>query len=264
MTGRLDGAVVAVTGAAGGMGTSHCVRMAQEGADIVALDLAGTDIDSVAEAVVRTGQRCVTATVDVRDRAAMAEAMAAASAALGPLTAVVANAGVYDTPGPAWTIATDDWQRALDVNLTGVWNTVSAAEPHLADGGAVVIIASTAGSRAIATAAPYSAAKHAVIGLARTLANELGGRGIRVNTVQPGSVRTPMIIDPRVFARLCPDIADPTETDAAAVLAARNILPVPWVDPVDVSNAVVFLVSDESRYMTGTCLPVDAGLTEKV
>lgn len=117
MTGRLDGAVVAVTGAAGGMGTSHCVRMAQEGADIVALDLAGTDMDSVADAVGCTGQRCVTATVDVRDRAAMAEAMASASAALGPLTAVVANAGVYDTPGPAWTIATDDWQRALGINL---------------------------------------------------------------------------------------------------------------------------------------------------
>lgn len=264
MRARLDGAVVAVTGAAGGMGKSHCVRMAEEGADIVAIDLAGTELDSVVDAVSRTGRRCVSAVADVCDRAAMAEAMASAVQTFGPLTAVVANAGVYDTPGPAWAVATADWQRALDVNVTGAWNTVSAAVPHLADGGSVVIIASTAGTRAIATAAPYSAAKHAVIGLARTLANELGGRGIRVNTVQPGSVRTPMIINPQVFARLCPDIAEPTEADAAAVLAARNILPVPWVDPVDVSNAVVFLVSDESRYMTGTCVPVDAGLTEKV
>ncbi|TXG92953.1 NAD(P)-dependent oxidoreductase [Rhodococcus rhodnii] len=246
------------------MGRSHCRTLAEQGADILAFDLPGADLTGLRSEIEVLGRRCTTAEVDVCDREAMATAVTSGTAELGPLTAVVANAGVYETPGPGWTVTPEQWQRSLDVNLTGIWNTVSAAEPHLADGGSVVLVSSTAGVKAIANAAPYSAAKHAVVGLARTLANELGQRGIRVNSVHPGSVRTPMIINPRVFARLCPDVENPTEEDAARVLAARNILPVPWVDPVDVSNAVAFLVSGESRYMTGTRLVVDAGLTEKV
>lgn len=131
------------------------------------------------------------------------------------------------------------------------------------EGGSVVIISSTNGLRGTAGTAHYTASKHAVVGLARTLANELGPRNIRVNTVHPGAVATPMVRNPATYRRLRPDLDDPTEADAAEVLTARNLLPVPWVEPVDVANAVVFLASDHARYITGTQLVVDAGLTQK-
>ncbi|MBS2990618.1 NAD(P)-dependent oxidoreductase [Rhodococcus sp. WS1] len=263
---RLEGLRVLVTGAAGGMGRSHCERLADEGASVIALDVvqAKSELEETAQAVRERGGVAVTGVADIRDFEDLAAVVADCVAGLGGLDVVVANAGVYDTPGPSWTVDPAVWNRSLDVNLTGAWHTVKACVPHFGDGGSVVLVSSTAGIKGIAGASHYSAAKHAVVGLARTLANELGAEGIRVNSVHPGSVRTPMIINERVFANLCPDIENPTEADAAAVLSARNLLPVPWVDPVDVSNAVLFLASAESRYMTGCQLVVDAGLTQKV
>ncbi|EQM30431.1 mycofactocin-coupled SDR family oxidoreductase [Rhodococcus erythropolis] len=263
---RLEGLRVLVTGAAGGMGRSHCERLADEGASVIALDVvqAKSELEETAQAVRERGGVAVTGVADIRDFEDLAAVVADCVAELGGLDVVVANAGVYDTSGPSWTIDPAVWNRSLDVNLTGAWHTVKACVPHFGDGGSVVLVSSTAGIKGIAGASHYSAAKHAVVGLARTLANELGAEGIRVNSVHPGSVRTPMIINERVFANLCPDIENPTEADAAAVLSARNLLPVPWVDPVDVSNAVLFLASAESRYMTGCQLVVDAGLTQKV
>ncbi|NLU83276.1 SDR family oxidoreductase [Rhodococcus sp. HNM0569] len=264
---RMAGGAVLVTGAGGGMGRAHCIRLAEEGADVVALDLAhDAALAATADAVRATGRACVTAAADVSDGDALRTAVDGAVTALGRrLTAVIANAGVYDTPGPSWTIDPAVWARSLDVNLTGVWHTVQAGVAHMTDaGGSVVIVSSTAGIKAIPTASHYSAAKHGVVGLARTLANELGARSIRVNTVHPGSVATPMILNERTFANLCPGLDDPTEADAAAVLASRNLLPVAWIAPEDVSNVVLFLASDESRYMTGSQLVIDAGLTQKV
>lgn len=263
---RLEGIRILVTGAAGGMGRSHCERLADEGASVIALDVvqAKSELEETAQAVRERGGVAVTGVADIRDFEDLAAVVADCVAELGGLDVVVANAGVYDTPGPSWTIDPAVWNRSLDVNLTGAWHTVKACVPHFGDGGSVVLVSSTAGIKGIAGASHYSAAKHAVVGLARTLANELGAEGIRVNSVHPGSVRTPMIINERVFANLCPDIENPTEADAAAVLSARNLLPVPWVDPVDVSNAVLFLASAESRFMTGCQLVVDAGLTQKV
>lgn len=263
---RLEGLRVLVTGAAGGMGRSHCERLADEGASVIALDVvqAKSELEETARAVRERGGVAVTGVADIRDFEDLAAVVADCVAGLGGLDVVVANAGVYDTPGPSWTVDPAVWNRSLDVNLTGAWHTVKACVPHFGDGGSVVLVSSTAGIKGIAGASHYSAAKHAVVGLARTLANELGAEGIRVNSVHPGSVRTPMIINERVFANLCSDIENPTEADAAAVLSARNLLPVPWVDPVDVSNAVLFLASAESRYMTGCQLVVDAGLTQKV
>ncbi len=262
----LEGLRVLVTGAAGGMGRSHCERLADEGASVIALDVvqAKSELEETAQAVRERGGVAVTGVADIRDFEDLAAVVADCVAELGGLDVVVANAGVYDTPGPSWTVDPAVWNRSLDVNLTGAWHTVKACVPHFGDGGSVVLVSSTAGIKGIAGASHYSAAKHAVVGLARTLANELGAEGIRVNSVHPGSVRTPMIINERVFANLCPDIENPTEADAAAVLSARNLLPVPWVDPVDVSNAVLFLASAESRFMTGCQLVVDAGLTQKV
>lgn len=255
---------VLVTGAAGGMGRAHCIRLAEEGASVIALDVLASGLDETASAVRDLGGAAVTGIADICDFEELDRVVAECVAELGGLDVVVANAGVYDTPGPSWTIAPSVWNRSLDVNLTGTWHTVKACVPHFGDGGSVVLVSSTAGIKGIAGASHYSSAKHAVVGLARTLANELGAQSIRVNSVHPGSVRTPMIINERVFANLCPDIENPTESDAAAVLSARNLLPVPWVDPVDVSNAVLFLASAESRYMTGCQLVVDAGLTQKV
>lgn len=263
---RLPERVAVVTGAAGGMGRAHCRRLSEEGADIIALDLAenADGLAATAAEVERTGRRCTTGFADVCDLLAVEEAVNTGVAQLGRLDVVVANAGVYADNAPAWELTDESWRRALDVNLTGVWHTVRAAGAHLGAGASVVIVGSTNGVKGGALAAHYAASKHAAVGLARTLANELGPRGIRVNTVHPGSVATPMILNDRVYAKLCPELPNPTREDAARVLAQRTILPVPWVDPVDISNAVLFLASDESRYITGIELVVDAGLTQKV
>ncbi|MDT5140376.1 MAG: hypothetical protein QOD58_4638 [Mycobacterium sp.] len=265
MTG-LHGKVVVVTGAARGTGRVHCQRFAEEGADVIAIDFpaAADDLQGTASEVESRGRRCVTGQADVAELEAMTAVIGTGVAELGRLDVVIANAGVHTAGAPAWELDPQVWQRTLDINLTGVWHTVRAGVPHIgADGGSVVIISSTNGIRGSANTAHYTASKHAVVGLARTLANELGPRRIRVNTVHPGAVATPMVLNEKTFRRLRPDLANPTAEDAAEVLMARNLLPVPWVEPVDIANAVVFLASDQGRYITGTQLVVDAGLTQK-
>jgi SDR family mycofactocin-dependent oxidoreductase len=266
MTGLLD-KVAVVTGAARGTGRVHCERFADEGADVIALDMpaAADELRDTAGEVENRGRRCATGMVDVSDLETVTAAIDAGVADLGRLDIVVANAGIHIAGPPSWELDPRVWQRTLDINLTGVWHTIKAAVPHFGGrGGAIVIISSTNGIRGTANTAHYTASKHAVVGLARTLANELGPRGIRVNTVHPGPVATPMVLNEEMFRRLRPDLDNPTATDAAEVLMARNLLPVPWVEPVDVANAVVFLASDQARYITGTQLVVDAGLVEKV
>jgi len=265
MSGLLD-KVVFVTGAGRGTGRSHCERFADEGADVIAIDIASaaTDLGVTAAEVEKRGRRCVTGLADVCDFEALTAVVDAGVADLGRLDVVVANAGIHPPGAPTWEITEEAWANTLNVNLTGVWHTVKAGVPHIGEsGGSVVIISSTNGLRGTTNSAHYTASKHAVVGLARTLANELGPRGIRVNTVHPGAVGTAMVLNETTFRRLRPDLANPKAEDAAEVLKARNLLPVPWVDPVDVANAVVFLASDEARYITGTQLVVDAGLTQK-
>jgi SDR family mycofactocin-dependent oxidoreductase len=265
MTGLLD-KVVVVTGAARGTGRVHCARFADEGADVIALDApdAADGLRDLATEIEKRGRRCATDLADVSDLDAVTAAIDAGVAELGRLDVVVANAGIHLPGAPSWELDPRDWQRTLDINLTGVWHTVKASVPHICnDGGSVVIISSTSGIRGLPNSAHYTASKHAVVGLARTLANELGPRGIRVNTVHPGPVATPMVLNVATFRRLRPDLDNPTAADAAEVLQARNLLPVPWVEPVDIANAVVFLASDQARYITGTQLVVDAGLTQK-
>lgn len=265
MSGLLN-KVVVVTGAARGTGRAHCERFADEGADVIALDVPAVadDLDDTAARVRDRGRGCVAGLADVRDLGALTAAVDAGVAALGRLDVIVANAGVHTAGAPAWELTDQTWQHTLDINLTGVWHTVKAAVPHLGpDGGSIVIISSTNGLRGTVNTAHYTASKHAVVGLARTLANELGPKRIRVNTVHPGAVGTATLLNEATFKRLCPDLTSPTAEDAAQVLAARNLLPVPWVEPADVANAVVFLASDAARYITGTQLVVDAGLTQK-
>lgn len=263
MSGLVD-KVVVVTGGARGTGRVHCERFADEGADVIALDTSADDLRDTADAVHQHGRRCVTGLADVRDLDAVTAAVDRGVAELGRLDVVVANAGIHAAGTPSWEVTEEDWQHVLGINLTGVWHTVKAAIPHIgAGGGSIIIISSTNGIRGTTNSAAYTSSKHAVVGLARTLANELGPSRIRVNTVHPGAVGTAMILNENTFRRLRPDLENPTAEDAAQVLAARNLLPVGWVDPVDVSNAVVFLASDEARYITGTQLVVDAGLTAK-
>jgi SDR family mycofactocin-dependent oxidoreductase len=268
ITGLLD-KVVVVTGAARGTGRVHCTRFADEGADVIALDApdAADELRDLATEIERRGRRCATGLADVSDLDAVTATIDAGVAELGCLDVVVANAGIHLPGAPSWELDPRDWQRTIDINLTGVWHTVKASVPHISGisgkGGSVIIISSTSGIRGLPNTAHYTASKHAVVGLARTLANELGPRGIRVNTVHPGPVATPMVLNEATFRRLRPDLDNPTAADAAEVLQARNLLPVPWVEPVDIANAVVFLASDQARYITGTQLVVDAGLTQK-
>ena len=262
----LAGKVVLVTGAGRGTGRVHCQRFADEGADILMIDHvdAVDDLRETAQRVAQRGRRVATGLADVSALADVTAAVDAGAAELGRLDVIVANAGIHSAGGPAWQINPAEWQRTLDINLTGVWHTVRAGVPHIGpEGGCIVIISSTSGLRGTGGTAHYTASKHAVVGLARTLANELGPRRIRVNTIHPGAVATPMVRNPATYKRLRPDLDNPTEADAAEVLAARNLLPVPWVEPVDVANAAVFLASDEARYITGAQLVVDAGLTQK-
>jgi SDR family mycofactocin-dependent oxidoreductase len=266
MTTGLRDKVVAVTGAARGTGRVHCLRFADEGADLIALDAeaAADELRDLATEVETRGRRCATGLADVSDLDAVTAAVGTGVAELGRLDVVVANAGIHLPGAPSWELDPRDWQRTLDINLTGVWHTVKASVPHISrEGGSVIIISSTSGIRGLPNTAHYTASKHAVVGLARTLANELGPRGIRVNTVHPGPVATPMVLNEATYRRLRPDLDNPTAADAAEVLQARNLLPVPWVEPIDIANAVVFLASDQARYITGTQLVVDAGLTQK-
>jgi SDR family mycofactocin-dependent oxidoreductase len=265
MSGLLD-KVVLVTGAAQGMGRTHCERFADEGADVIALDIdaAADELRDTATQVQKRGRRCVTGLADVTCLGTLTAAVDAGVSELGRLDVIVANAGIYTAGAPTWELSDEVWHRTLDVNLAGVWHTVKAAVRHFGDqGGSIIIISSTNGLRGTANTAHYTSSKHAVVGLARTLANELGQRGIRVNTVHPGAVATAMILNETTLKQLRPDLERPTVDDAAQALTSRHLLPVPWVDPVDISNAVAFLASDEARYITGIQLVVDAGLMQK-
>ena len=273
--GRVDGRVAFVTGAARGQGRSHALRLAQEGADIIAVDI-GAQIDSVpypmanpedlAETVKQIealGRTIIATQADVRDFDALKAAVDAGVEELGRLDIVLANAGIASVGGPVESMAADSWKNTIDINLTGLWHTARAAVPHLiagGQGGSVVLTSSVAGLRAMPGMSGYVSAKHGVIGLMRTLAVELGQHRIRVNTVLPTNVNTPMFMNEGAFKLFRPDMENPGPDDVAPVIAQfMHVLPVGWVEPEDISNAILFLVSDEGRYITGVALPVDAG-----
>lgn len=273
MAGRVEGKVVLITGAARGQGRSHAIRLAEEGADVIAVD-ACADVDTVdypmasaddlattAKHVEALGRRVVTQQADVRDLAGLTAAVDRGVAELGHLDVVVANAGILSN-GPAHELSEQAWQQMIDINLSGVWRTCRAAIPHLVAGGrggSIILVSSVAGLRSYAGVAHYVAAKHGVVGLMKNLAQELAEHRIRVNTVNPTQVDTDMIQNDSMYRLFCPDVPEPTRQDFAAASAATILLPIDWVEPVDVSNAVLFLASDESRYITGVSLPVDGG-----
>ncbi len=272
--GRVQDKVVLITGAARGQGRSHAVRLAGEGADIIAIDVS-TNVDSVtydlareadleetARLVEALGRKVFIQEADVRDFAALDAAVGAGVEALGGLDVVVANAGIVSY-APAADMPEQTWQDMIDINLTGVWHTVKAGVPRISDGGSIILTSSTAGLKGIGYTAHYTAAKHGVVGLMRTLTQELSGRFIRVNTVHPGVVNTPMIHNEATYRLFQPGMENPTREDFLEPAKLLNLMPIAEVEPEDVSNAVLFLASDESRYVTGALLPVDAGASAK-
>ena len=274
MNGRVEGKVAFVTGVARGQGRSHAVKLAEEGADIIGLDLCApigdpgysaataSDLEETVAAVEALDRRIIAVTGDVRDFAAMQEMVTSAVAELGRLDIVSANAGIAPIPGESHLITGQGWQETIDINLTGVWHACKAAVPHIiagGRGGAIVLTSSSLAQRAQPGMSHYIAAKTGVVGLMRALAHELGPHSIRVNSILPGTCDTPMLENASIFRLFRPDLPEPTKDDFAQVAGAVCLLPVPWVEAIDISNALLFLVSDEARYITGVPLPVDAG-----
>jgi SDR family mycofactocin-dependent oxidoreductase len=274
MSGRVEGKVAFVSGAARGQGRSHAVRLAQEGADIIAIDICGPidnlayphstpeDLAETADLVKNLDRRIVTAQVDVRDYEALKAAVDNGVEELGRLDIIVANAGVGTDGRKLHKIRENVWQDMIDINLSGVWHTVKAAVPHVLSGGrggSIVLTSSVGGQKAYQNTGHYIAAKHGVIGLMRAFAVELGPQMIRVNSVLPTQVSTTMLMNDNTYRLFRPDLPNPGPDDFAPISQMMHTLPIPWVDPIDISNAVLFLASDESRYVTGVSLPVDAG-----
>lgn len=273
--GLLDGKVAFVTGAARGQGRSHARRLAEEGADIIAVDACATpgwlsydlaseaDLARTVKEVEALDRRIVARRADVRDLNAMRAVLAAGVAELGGrLDIVCANAAIISQPLPTWEIDLDQWRELIDVTLTGVFVTVKAAIPHMiaaGNGGSIALTSSGAALVSGAGLADYRAAKAGVLSLTRTLACELAGHFIRVNAICPTAVDTPMIQNERLYRSFRPDLDNPGREDVKTGFQAMNLLPVPWINPVDVSNAIVWLASDAARYVTGVTLPVDAG-----
>lgn len=265
-TGRVADKRVLITGAARGMGRSHAVRLAEEGADLILVDICSTptgleyelatedDLRETAKLVAEYGRTAITKVVDVRDEEALKAAVDEGATALGGLDAAVANAGVL-TAGTWNTTTAEQWRLVTDVNLIGAWNTCRTAIPHLLErgGGSLVNISSAAGIKGNPLHIPYTASKQAIVGMSVALANELAAQSIRVNTVHPTGVWTGMA--PPTISRL---IAE-ERPDLAPLFG--NALPAPLIDSVDVSNAVLYLISDEARYVTGLQFKVDAGVT---
>jgi (+)-trans-carveol dehydrogenase len=270
---RLEGKVAFVTGVARAQGRSHAVRLAEEGADIIGIDIASqidtvpypmatpADLEQTVEAVAALDRRIIATEVDVRDYHALKAALDDGVARLGQLDIVAANAGIVSF-GRVAELPEQTWQDVIDVNLTGVWHTAKAAIPHLraTGGGSIVITSSLGGLKGLANTGHYVASKHGVVGLMRTLANELAPDMIRVNTVHPGSVDTDQVHNKALYSLFMPDHeGEITREDVAPAFQTVNALPVPWLESVDITEAVLFLASDEARYITGVTLPVDAG-----
>jgi SDR family mycofactocin-dependent oxidoreductase len=270
VAGRVEGKVALITGAARGQGRSHAVRLAEEGADIIAVDVCApvehnmtpaagpADLAETVKAVEALDRRIVAIRADVRDAAALDDAVDAGVSELGRLDIVSANAGVINY-GLTESITEQQWQTVLDVNLTGVWHTVRAALPHLADGASIVITSSIGGLKGAPGVGPYISAKHGVVGLMKNLAHELAPRGIRVNVIAPSNVDTDMLVNDFTMASFLPGDPEPNLAKFEAVAKTMHVLDTGWVQPRDVSHALLFLASDEARFITGISLPVDAG-----
>lgn len=275
--GRVRGKVAFVTGAARGQGRSHAVRLAEEGADIIAVDLccdidtigyamaAPEDLDETARLVEKTGQAVVTARADVRDAAQLRDALDTGLAEFPHLDIVVAQAGVAGMKGEPPVQA---WCDVIDTNLIGTVNAIQVALPHLRAGASIIATGSTAALMDTAKKdAPgndpggmaYVHSKRAIAHYVHDLATELAPLGIRANVVHPTNTNTAMLQSEPMYRSFRPDLEHPTRADAEPVFGVQQAMRIPYVEPEDISNAVLWLASDEARYVTGMQLRVDAG-----
>ena len=275
MTGRVEGKVAFITGAARGQGRAHAVRLAQEGADIIAVDIckkidtvdliaASTpeDLAETADLVKGHNRRIYTAEVDVRDFEALKAAVDTGVEQMGRLDIIVANAGIGNGGQTLDKTSEVDWTAMIDINLGGVWKSVKAGVPHIlagGRGGSIILTSSVGGLKAYPHTGHYVAAKHGVVGLMRTFAVELGAQNIRVNSVHPTNVNTPLFMNEGTMKLFRPDLENPGPDDMKVVGQLMHTLPIGWVEPEDIANAVLFLASDEARFITGVTLPVDGG-----
>jgi len=277
--GRVEDKVVFITGAARGQGRSHAVHLAEEGADIIAVDICADiasneyplarpeDLDETARLVEKTGRRIVPIQADVRDRAALADAMHRGVSELGRLDVVVANAGICPL---GEGLPVEAFVDAVDVDLVGVINTVHVALPHLRGGASIIMTGSVAGLLSSASSgsgpqglggAGYNLAKRVIVEYSTTLAVKLATKAIRVNAVHPTNCNTDMLQSEPMYKAFRPDLANPTIEQAEEGFRSMQAMPIAWVEPSDISYAVVYLASDESRYVTGVQLRVDGGAT---
>ncbi|GAC70343.1 mycofactocin-coupled SDR family oxidoreductase [Gordonia soli] len=276
--GKLDGKVAVITGAARGQGRSHAIALAAEGADIIALDICADietnqyplasegDLEETRLFVEKENRRCITAVADVRDPSQLRSAIAAGVEQLGGLHIVVANAGIC----PLGDVPRQAFLDAVDVDLVGVINTVSAAYPHLSAGASIIATGSVAalmkGSGTDVLGAGgfgYSHAKRAVATFVHDAALALAPESIRVNCVHPTNCNTDMLHSDPMYKVFRPDLESPHRDDVVAAFATNQPIPVPWVEPEQISNAVLYLASDDSQYVTGLQLKVDAGAALK-
>jgi SDR family mycofactocin-dependent oxidoreductase len=273
--GTLDGKVAFVTGAGRGQGRASALRLAAEGADIITLDLSSdpgttlsyalsseSDLDETIGLIEERGRKAVKGIGDVRSLAEVQAVVDQGLEAFGHIDVVHANAGIGGW-GVTWELSEEQWREMIDINLTGVFNTVRAALPSMVErgeGGSVVLTSSTAGLLGYMNTAHYTAAKHGVVGLVKVLAQELGPHGIRINAICPTSVRTPLIINDATFELFAPDVENPGEDDVRAAFEGLNSLQgLAWLEPEDVADAVAWLCSDSAKYVHGIALPVDGG-----
>jgi (+)-trans-carveol dehydrogenase len=274
--GKMTGKVVLITGGARGQGRSHAVRMAEEGADIILTDICedfelvdydGSTPEDMAETVQlveKTGQRCLSYQADARDVKAMRAVVDEAVAVLGRLDTVIINHGISSRHGVESEDADEIWDLIVDVNLSAVFKTVRAVVPHMKEnGGSILVTASAAALVPLYGNTAYAAAKHGLIGLVKTLAAELGDYWIRVNAVCPTAVNTPLFMNEAHIRAFCGDDPSKTYEDMKWPSQSLNLLPVPWIEPEAVSSAMLYLASDDGRFVTGVALPVDAGMTSQ-
>ena len=274
MTGRVEGKVAFITGAARGQGRSHAVKLAEEGADIIAIDVCKNvdnvqldlatpgDLLETKDMVEALGRRIVIDEIDVRDFDGLKTVVDRGVAELGSLDIILANAGIGNGGQTVETLDEAVWQTMMDINLTGVWKTVKAGIPHMiagGRGGSIVLTSSVAGLKAYPMMSQYVSAKHGVVGLMRSCAVELGQHMIRVNSVHPTHVNSPMVMNDETFALFRPDLENPGPDDIAGICQMFHTMPRPWVEVEDITNAVLFFASDDSRYVTGVSMPIDLG-----
>ncbi|MGH3637953.1 MAG: mycofactocin-coupled SDR family oxidoreductase [Mycobacterium sp.] len=275
--GQLDGKVAFITGIARGQGRSHALTLAREGASIIGLDLCAKpsttaydgateeDLQETVRLIKEVGGEIHAEVADTREFDQVKAVFDRGVQRFGRVDIVIPNAGIC-SGAKTWEITPQDWREMIDINLNGVFHTVKAAVPTLisqAEGGSVVFIGSTEALKGAENISSYAASKHGVTGLMTSLARELGRYGIRVNSVNPTCVDTHMINNDFVYGLFRPDLEKPSREDVIDTFSDTHLLPVPWIEPSDVSNAILYLVTEPGRYITATTLVIDAGFIVK-